>query len=120
MEGVDAAWLRDTAGLVARGGLMAVLAAVGGLAVASIARNTAFAIGVAFAWLAVIEPIVRGVRPKWEPWMLTSNAARFVAGPVEGVALPNRPTLAAGLVIALYAAAILAVALAAFRARDVT
>jgi ABC-type transport system involved in multi-copper enzyme maturation permease subunit len=120
MAGADSAWLRDTTGIVLRGGVLAALAAVGGLAVASIARNTAFAIGVAFAWLAVIEPIVRGLRPKWEPWLLSSNAARFLAGPVENVPLPTRSTLVAGLVVALYAGALLVAAIGAFRVRDVT
>jgi ABC-2 type transport system permease protein len=120
MAGADAAWLRDVTGVVLRGGVLAALAAVGGLAVASIARNTAFAIGVAFAWLAVIEPIVRGLRPKWEPWLLSSNAARFMAGPVENVPLPTRSTLVAGLVVAAYAGGLLLVAIGAFRARDVT
>ncbi len=120
MDGVGSAWLRDVTGVVLRGGVLAALAAVGGLAVASIARNTAFAIGVAFAWLAVIEPIIRGLRPRWEPWLLASNAARFIAGPVENVPLPARSTLMAGLVVAIYSGALLVAAIGAFRARDVT
>jgi ABC-type transport system involved in multi-copper enzyme maturation permease subunit len=118
--GVTATWFWTTVGVVLRGGALAALAAVAGLAVASIARNTGFAIGVAFAWLAVIEPIIRGLRPTWERWLVSSNAARFIAGPVQNVPLPARSTLVAGLVVAAYAGALLAVAIGAFRARDVT
>lgn len=120
MAGAGTHWVRDLTGIVLRGGVLAALAAVGGLAVASIARNTAFAIGAAFAWLAVIEPILHVLRPTWEPWMLSRNAARFLAGPVADVPLATRSTLVAGLAVAAYAGALLIVAIAAFRVRDVS
>jgi hypothetical protein len=120
MAGAGTHWVRDLTGIVLRGGVLAALAAVGGLAVASIARNTAFAIGAAFAWLAVIEPILHVLRPTWEPWMLSRNAARFLAGPVANVPLATRSTLVAGLAVAGYAGALLVVAIGAFRVRDVS
>lgn len=119
-EGADAAWLRTTVGTVLRGGVLAMLAALGGLAVASIARNTAFAIGAAFAWLAVLEPILLGLRPHWQRWFLSPNAAAFLLGHPPDGAEPARSTIAAGLLVSLYVGAVALTALAAFRSRDVT
>jgi hypothetical protein len=119
-QGVDSAWWRETVGVVLRGGALASLAAVTGLAIASIARNTAFAIGVAFAWMAVIEPILRAFRPRWQPWFVTTNAANFIVGKAPDDNVAMRTTWGAGLTVAIYVAAILLAAAAAFRARDVT
>jgi len=41
-------------------------------------RNTGAALGVAFVWLAVVENVVRVVRPAWQEWLLTDNAAALV------------------------------------------
>ncbi|MBI2238397.1 MAG: hypothetical protein HYU54_07735 [Actinobacteria bacterium] len=116
-EGVDGAWLRETVGVGLRTAAMSSIAAVMGFAVASIGRNTAAALGAGFAYLAVIENLVRGLRPRWQPWLMSDNAAVFVTG--GGGFSFDRTAVQAGALLAMYAAALLIVGVVAFRARDV-
>lgn len=120
-EGVDAAWLADTAGVVARGALIAALAAALGFAIASVARNTTTALVIGFVYFAVVEGLLRGFRPNWQQWLIGDNAAAFVTADPESVFMAGgRGTLASLLVVAGYAAGLTALATAWFRARDVT
>ncbi|MGQ0670555.1 MAG: hypothetical protein ACT4PO_12915 [Actinomycetota bacterium] len=117
-EGVDGAWLRETAGVALRAATLSTITATIGFAVASIGRNTA-ALGAGFAYLAVIENLVRGLRPQWQGWLLADNAAVFITGGNGG--FPFERTFAqAGALLAVYAAALLFVGVAMFRSRDVT
>jgi ABC-type transport system involved in multi-copper enzyme maturation permease subunit len=118
MEGVDGDWLVESAGVLLRGGGVVCLAAIGGSAMASVGRNTAVALGIGFFYLAVVESILRGVKPHWAPWFLGDNAARFLTA--EPLGLPDRSTLEAGLALTAYSLGMFAVALALFRRRDVT
>lgn len=113
--GTSASWLGGVVGVGLRGALMAGLASVLGGAVALVARNSAFAMGVWFAWLAVLEGIIRGVKPAWTRWLIGDNAASLVAGTGEG----PRTTYGAGILLALYVVAAAALATASFRSRDV-
>jgi hypothetical protein len=119
MEGVGASWAGDVAAVIGRGAVAAALVALLGLSLAGLGRNTAAALGAGFVYLAVVENLVRGLRPQWTPWLLTDNAARFVAAGPPGF-LPGRTTLGAAVVVASYTAAVFAAALLLFRARDVT
>ncbi|WP_448623698.1 hypothetical protein [Geodermatophilus sp. URMC 64] len=58
----------------ARGVVLAVLAALAGFAIANLVRNTGAALGAGFVYFAVVESAIRGLRPTWEPWLLTNNA----------------------------------------------
>jgi ABC-type transport system involved in multi-copper enzyme maturation permease subunit len=119
MAGVDSAWAIEVAGVLARGGAAAALMALLGLSLAGLGRNTAAALGAGFVYLAVVENLVRGLRPQWAPWLLTDNAARFVvAGPTEFPA--GRTTIESALLVTAYAVALFGAALVAFRTRDVT
>jgi ABC-2 family transporter len=119
MEGVGATWMAEVAGVVGRGAGAAAIMGLLGLGLASLGRNTAAALGAGFVYLAVIENLVRGLRPQWTPWLLTENAARFVAaGPARF--LGSRTTLEAAVVVGAYAAAVFVAALVAFRARDIS
>lgn len=117
-EGVDGAWLRETVGVGLRTAAMSSIAAVIGFAVASIGRNTAAALGAGFAYLAVIENLVRGLRPQWQPWLMTENAAVFITGG-SGPLSFNRTVVEAVAILTMYAAALLVVGVVMFRARDV-
>ncbi|MFN2590728.1 MAG: hypothetical protein ABR518_08145 [Actinomycetota bacterium] len=119
--GADTTWLRGVVGIALRSATVAATAAVAGGALASIGRNTTAGLGVAFGYLAVLEPLVRGLRPGWGPWLIENNLATFL----EGTRSPNpeftsRSVAAAGLVVGAYALGLAAAAAAAFRARDVT
>ncbi len=79
-------------------------------------RNTALALGISFAWLAVVENMIRGLRPKWEPWLIGNNAASFVAPGEEGAV---RSMLGGGVMLAIYALLIATIATQIFKRRDV-
>jgi ABC-2 type transport system permease protein len=119
-EGANAAWFRSIGGLLLRAAAVGAAGAAMAAGLATIGRNTAAALGVAFGYIAVIEPILHAVRPKWEPWFLYDNAATFVMGNRSGFPTIDRSTVGAGLVLAAYAAALLLVAGVMFARRDVT
>jgi hypothetical protein len=120
-QGVDVAWLADTMGVVARGALIAALAAALGFAIASVARNTTTALVIGFAYFAVVEALLRGLRPNWQQWLIGDNAAAFVTADPESVFMAGgRGALASLLVVAGYAVGLTALATVWFRARDVT
>ena len=118
MAGVDAAWWTDTTLLMLRSGGIAALAGVFGLSLAAIGRNTAAALGVGFVYLAVIEGMIRGFKPSWVDWLIGDNAALLLIGGDE-VTQVGHSQVAAGLLLAAYAAAIFTLALAIFRRRDI-
>jgi len=117
-EGVGAPWWRETSGVAARAATLASVASVIGFAVASIGRNTAAALGAGFAYLAVIENLVRGLRPAWQRWLFTDNAAVFISGGNVGFSF-QRTMLQALVLLAAYAAALFTVSAMMFRSRDV-
>jgi ABC-2 type transport system permease protein len=117
--GAGGAWVRTTVAVALRGAVIASIAAAMGFALASIARNTAAALGIGLGYFAVVEPIFRGLRPKWTPWFLFDNAATFIQGHPPLFAEHFRSARGAGLVLLAYAAAGVAAAVALFRRRDV-
>ena len=119
-EGIDGEWLRSTAGVLARGGVVAVVAAMIGFSIAGLGRNTAAALGVGFLYMTVIEGLVRGLRPNWVPWLLADNAAVFITDDPLIMPALERSTIEAGLLIAAYATALTAVGALVFRRRDIT
>jgi hypothetical protein len=117
-EGIDATWVRETSGVAVRAATLASVASVIGFAVASIGRNTAAALGAGFAYVAVIENLVRGLRPEWQRWLFTDNAAVFIIGGNVGFSF-QRTMLQALVLLAAYAAALFTVSVVMFRSRDV-
>ena len=61
-----------------RGVVLAVLAGLLGFGLTNLLRNTGAATGVAFVYVAIVETAVRALRPVWQPWLLTNNAAALV------------------------------------------
>ncbi len=138
--GTGGAWLRELVGVGLRSGVVASLAAVMGLAIAGIGRNTAAALGIGFAYLAIGEGLLRGIRPAWGRWLLGDNAATFIDGRAHsfygpfhtvasgpgGLVYGGRPTVfvrtvaEAVAIVVVYAAVLLVLAALSFRARDVT
>ena len=117
-EGVDASWWRETGGVALRAATLTSVASVVGFAVASIGRNTAAALGAGFAYIAVVENLVRGLRPGWQRWLFTDNAAVFITG--DNVSFTFQRTMLQALaLLAVYAAALFTVSVVMFRSRDV-
>jgi hypothetical protein len=62
----------------ARGVLLVVLAAAIGFGLTSIVRNTGAALGLAFVYVVVVQLVLAGTRPSWQPWMLGTDAVGLV------------------------------------------
>ncbi|CAA9343373.1 MAG: hypothetical protein AVDCRST_MAG07-2777 [uncultured Frankineae bacterium] len=69
---------RELAAAGGRSVLLAVLVALLGFALANLIRNTAAALGAGFVYVVVVENAVRALRPAWQEWLLTTNAAALV------------------------------------------
>jgi hypothetical protein len=118
-SGGTAVWVRGVAGAAARGAAVAAIASWIGVSLATVTRNTAAAMGIAFVYLAVLESFIRAGLPSVARWMLEQNAGRFVIGHDAGD-FAIRSTVQAGLLLGLYAAGSFTVATSFFRRRDVT
>jgi hypothetical protein len=118
MEGVDAAWFMEAVGGVLRVGAAGSLAAIFGVALATIGRNTAAAFGVGFAYLTIVEGLIRGLKPAWDDWLIGDNLALFTIGP-EDVTNVAHSQWGAALLIVGYALALSWIALALFRKREI-
>lgn len=122
--GIDGAWWSDVLMTSLRVTAAAAISAVIGAAVAAVGRHTAAALGVVFVWTAVIEGLIRGLRPLWSPWLLGDNLVSFlgwqrmevqVSISESYVVTPGR----AVVVIVCYAAVLLVLAFTFVRIRDV-
>ena len=118
--GVDGAWARETAGLSVRIAAVGGLTAVMGCAIATVGRNTTAALAAAFVYFAVVEGLIRGFRPKWQPWLLGDNAGQFISGQAAGEAMVDKTTAGVALTLLLYAAVFMTLATVFFNRRDVT
>jgi hypothetical protein len=118
MGGVNAVWWTETIELTARAAGIATMAAVFGLSLATIGRNTAAALGIGFAYLAVVEGLVRAFRPSWGDWLIGDNAVAALIGDLDANHL-GHSVGAAGLLLAAYSISLLAIAVAVFQRRDV-
>ena len=72
-------------GTSGRGVALSLFAGLLGFGLTNLLRNTGAATGVAFVYLAIAENAVRALRPAWQPWLLTNNAAALVVP--DGVTL---------------------------------
>jgi len=88
-EGVDAAWWRDVAATSLRIGVAAAIAAALGTGLAAVGQRTAAALGAVFVYAAVLEGIVRALRPTWTLWLLGDNFVTFVSWDTSSVFVEN-------------------------------
>ena len=112
-------WLSETAAIALRVSALAALAGAIGFAFAAVGRNTAAALGAGFAYVVVVENLVRGLKPAWSEWLFGENAGVFLLGPSNDFPFVDRSQLGAGIYLSLLAATLLAVATLVFRTRDV-
>lgn len=118
-QGADLGFWVDL--FVAMGRFSAITAAAALLAVAlaTFARNTAFAIISAFAWLVVVEPLIQGLKPSLGKWLWSENLGTVISwGPPPGSGITRGPLVALA-VLALYAGAIVVVSALSFQRRDI-
>jgi ABC-type transport system involved in multi-copper enzyme maturation permease subunit len=119
-------------GAAGRGVLLALFAGLLGFGLTNLVRNTGATLGVGFVYFAVGETAVRGLRPSWQPWLLTDNAAALVlpdgltfitdyddfdttGRPVAEYVLGN---LQAGVFLTVVTAVVLALGVVLFSRRD--
>ncbi|MDP9067364.1 MAG: ABC transporter permease subunit [Actinomycetota bacterium] len=116
--GMDAAFWSDLAGVTLRVGIVAVVAALMGFSLATAGRNTAAALGVGFAHLAIVEGLIRAFRPSWMDWLIGDNLGLFLVG-AEDVNHLGHSQTAAGALLVAYGLVLVVAAAAIFRRREV-
>ena len=118
--GADAAFWADLVVAMMRFSALTAAAAVLAVAIATAARNTAFAVISAFAWMAVIEPLVRALKPSLGRWLWAENVGTVISWGQLPDADFTRGPLAALTVLLIYGAAIAAVSAVSFQRRDLS
>jgi hypothetical protein len=113
--------------------LLTVLIALLGFGLTNLIRNTGAALGIGFVYFAVVETAVRSLRPAWEPWLLSNDAAALLSphgitiymydglGP-NGFTQPREyhlGNLQAGIELAAVVCVIIGIGVALFNRRDV-
>jgi len=68
----------DLLGQQGRSVLLVVFTSLLGFGLSNLVRNTGAALGVGFVYFAIVENAIRIVRPRWQEWLLTDNAAALV------------------------------------------
>jgi hypothetical protein len=112
-------FVRSVAGTTMRVAACSSAGALIGLAIAMLARSTAAAVGIGFAYLAVIEGLIRGLRPGWQHYLLADNIAIVVTGADGGIMREPVTFAYAAMTVAIWATALTVAAALAFRVRDV-
>ncbi|MFL6204923.1 MAG: hypothetical protein ACJ739_06200 [Acidimicrobiales bacterium] len=117
-DGMDAAWWRSVADAIVRIACLTGLVATFAASVAMLGRSTAAALGVAFAYLLIIENLLRA----WKPWtgrfLVGENGAIFVSGADLHTEDFTRSTTTAGLTLLGYVLVTALAAVATFWRRD--
>jgi len=132
LDGLTRSTWWTLAGIWARGAGLASFGAAVAAGIATLTRNTAGVVGVAFAYGVILDPLLGSVRGgRLRPWLLQHNVPRLlgflnVPRPEAEVSsgFVTQPLMLSAfrplVLLAIYAAAILAIAYATFRSRDVT
>jgi ABC-type transport system involved in multi-copper enzyme maturation permease subunit len=114
--GLDAGWWSEYGLTVLRLAGLAGFAALFGASLAFVGRNAAAALGVGFAYLAIVEGLVRSFKPSWADWLIGDNVGQF--GTWDRV-LGHSPS-ASGLLLTGYVAVAVGLAWLFFRKREVS
>ncbi len=105
--------------VIARTSVITSVAAVLALSLATVGRNTAFAVITMFAWVVVVEGLIRGLRPSLSRWLWAENLAIVMTwSPLDDVDVARGPALAAATLL-VYVGAVVGLAAVAFARRDV-
>jgi ABC-type transport system involved in multi-copper enzyme maturation permease subunit len=106
------------AGTIGRGVALATLASAVGLAIATIGRSTASALGAGFAYVIVLEYVLGSTVERWRRWLLLGNVIVLVSGQDGAADVSGRTVTAAGVFLTVVAVTLLVAAAGAFRTRD--
>ncbi len=115
---VDSGFWPSLVGAIVRIAAVTGLATTLGATLASIGRRTTVALGFAFAYIAVVEAIVRGNWPHAARWLIGENTGIVITNAdLEGAAFTRGTGLAAVTLVG-YIGVLVLVALELFRRRD--
>lgn len=116
---VPPGWAREVVGTLGRVSALSAAVSVIGGALAMIGRHTAAALGATFVYLALIENVLRGIRPSLGWFLLGDSIAVVVngSGLTIGEGVLTIPRAAA--TVAAYTLVLLSLAVVWFRVRDV-
>lgn len=112
------AWLSLLAAMARIAALTGVAAVLGG-SLATLGRGTTFALGAVFVWMAVIENLLRGYKPSWQPILLGDNLSIVATWNQLETADFTRSTVLATLTVAGYLGIVAVGAAVAFVRGDV-
>jgi hypothetical protein len=118
-SGLGDHFLRSLAGTVLRIAACAAAGSLVGLGIAMVARSTAAAIGIGFAYLGIVEGLIRGLRPGWQHYLLADNIAVVITGGDQGIMRTPVTLTRAAVTVAVWAGVLVSAAALSFRARDV-
>lgn len=128
-EGVDGEFWRFLVGRSLRLSAVAGFASLVAFGISGFTRNTGAALGVAFAYFVILENLARGLRPRWQPYLLSENIDAFIRdGATLHLPIKTEPFVEqyflggnrAALLLASYLAVILGALTFSFARRDVT
>jgi hypothetical protein len=105
-------------GIGARGVALTAITSAMGLAIATIGRNTAVALGAGFAYIIVLENILGSSVERWRRWLLLGNVIVLVAGENDASDVTGRTVLGAAVFLTAVAVTLLVAAGTSFRTRD--
>ena len=120
----------DLFGQQGRAVLFVVLTALLGFGIANLIRHTAAALGAGFVYLVIVENLVRGFFPSWQPWLLVENVSGLLSrdghtvyiyenDPVgDGVREVLISNVRGGLVLGILTAVIVVIGVLLFKRRD--
>ncbi len=120
VAGLDGKWWAALVAAMLRTSLLTAIGATLGVALATLGRNTAFALVVVFGWISVIEGLIRGLRPGLARFLWGENMTTVLRWAQLDNAGFRRGPMVALITIALYVSMIVAGATLVFRRRDVT
>jgi ABC-type transport system involved in multi-copper enzyme maturation permease subunit len=116
---LDAAWWVSLVAAMGRTSLLTAIAAMLAVALSTIGRNTAFALVVVFAWITVLEGLIRGLKPGLARFLWGENMTIVLSwAQLDNVRFQRGPVVAL-VTVTLYLSVIVAAATWAFRRRDV-
>ncbi|MEQ8719199.1 MAG: hypothetical protein RIE08_16435 [Acidimicrobiales bacterium] len=118
-EGTDGSFWAGLVVAMTRTSAVTAAAAVLAVALATLARNTAFAVIAVFAWMAVIENVVRSVEPPLGRWLWGENLVTVLTWSRIDDNDAGTPPLLALAVLSTYCAAIVVAGAVTFSRRDV-
>ena len=116
--GADATWWWQLVSAVARISLFAGLAAVVGIALATIGRNTTFALVVVAGWMIAGENVLRALRPSVQDHLVGENLTTVVTWSTTASDV-GHSVGTAGAHLVLYLAVAVTAATIAFTRRDI-